>query len=203
MLDPSVKTGTLENGLTWYVQENDLPADRAELRLVIRAGSVLEEENQRGLAHFLEHMAFNGTDKYPRNELVDYLQSLGMEFGPEINASTSFDQTVYKLTVNTSREGELEEALSVLEEWAFHIDLTQEEVDREKPVILEERRMGRDATGRMTEKSYPLLYPDSRYGVRLPIGREEVIQNASAEELEQFYRDWYRPDLMTVVVVGR
>ncbi len=201
-LDPSVLQGELDNGLAWYVQENGLPADRAELRLVVRAGSVLEEENQRGLAHFLEHMAFNGTEKYPRNELVDYLQSLGMEFGPEINASTSFDQTVYKLTVNTAAEGELEEGLSVLEEWAFHIDLTREEVDREKPVILEERRMGRDATGRMTEKGYPLIYPDSRYGVRLPIGLEGVIQNATAEDLDKFYRDWYRPDLMTVIVVG-
>jgi zinc protease len=200
--DSSVLKGTLENGLTWYVRQNDLPENRAELRLVVKAGSILEEENQRGLAHFLEHMAFNGTESYPQNELVEYLQSLGMGFGPEINASTSFDETVYNLTVNTASEGELDKGLSVLSEWAFRIDITDEEVEKEKPVILEERRMGRDATGRMREKSFPIIFSGSLYGERLPIGLEEVIKGATAEQLEQFYRDWYRPELMSVVITG-
>ena len=200
--DPLLSSGTLENGLDWFIKPNDLPRERAELRLVINAGSVLEEEDQRGLAHFLEHMAFNGTEAYPHNELVEYLQSLGMEFGPDINATTSFDQTVYKLTVNTASPGELEKGLAVLSEWAFRIVLTDEEVEKEKPVILEERRMGRDATGRMSEKSYPIIFSGSRYGERLPIGSEEVIRGAGAKDIERFYRDWYRPELMSVIVTG-
>ncbi|MDC7222491.1 MAG: insulinase family protein [Spirochaetales bacterium] len=200
--DPTVVRGTLENGLDWYVRPNDLPEQRAELRLVVSAGSILEREDQRGLAHFLEHMAFNGTESYPQNELVEYLQSLGMGFGPDINASTSFDETIYKLTVNTASEGELEKALAVLSEWAFRINITEEEVEKEKPVILEERRMGRDATGRMREKSFPIIFHDSSYGERLPIGTEEVIRNATAESLREFYLDWYRPELMSVIVTG-
>ena len=200
--DPLLSSGRLDNSLDWYVKPNNLPEERAELRLVINAGSILEEDDQRGLAHFLEHMAFNGTESYPHNELVEYLQSLGMEFGPEINASTSFDQTVYKLTVNTASPGELEKGLAVLSEWAFRIVLTDGEVEKEKPVILEERRMGRDATGRMSEKSYPIIFSGSRYGERLPIGSEEVILGARADDIERFYRDWYRPELMSVIVTG-
>ncbi|MDC7219615.1 MAG: insulinase family protein [Spirochaetales bacterium] len=200
--DRSVLRGTLDNGLNWYIRPNDLPENRAELRLVVNAGSILEEEDQRGLAHFLEHMAFNGTELYPENDLVEYLQSLGMSFGPDINASTSFDETVYNLTVDSSREGELENGLIVLSEWAFHIVITDEEVEKEKPVILEERRMGRDATGRMREKNFPIIFHNSKYGERLPIGLEEVIQGATAEKLNEFYRDWYRPELMSVIITG-
>ena len=200
--DPDLSTGSLENGLSWFIKTNDLPENRAELRLVIDAGSILEEEDQRGLAHFLEHMAFNGTEAYPHNELVDYLQSLGMGFGPDINATTSFDETVYKLTVDTSSPGELEQGLAVLSQWAFHVMLTDEEVEKEKAVILEERRMGRDATGRMREKSFPIIFTGSRYGERLPIGLESVIRSATAADLEKFYTDWYRPELMNVVVTG-
>jgi zinc protease len=200
--DPSIHRGTLKNGLNWYIAPNDLPKNRAELRLIVRAGSVLEREDQRGLAHFLEHMAFNGTREYSENKLIDYLQSLGMEFGPDINAHTSFDETVYQLTVDTQKSGELDQALNVLEEWAFNIVLTEKEIDKERPVILEERRMGRDATMRMTEKSFPVIFHNSLYGERLPIGLPEIIESAPLKAFQDFYDDWYRPDLMSVLIVG-
>jgi len=138
--DPEVRAGVLPNGLHYYVQSNPKPADRAELRLVIRAGSVLEDEDQRGLAHFLEHMLFNGTESYPANELIDILESFGMDFGPDINAYTSFDQTVFQLTVSTDDEEQFLLGLNVLEEWAFKASLTEEEFEKERGVVLEEWR---------------------------------------------------------------
>jgi len=200
--DPQLLQGKLDNGLSYYILPNQLPEKRVELRLIVNAGSVLEEEDQLGLAHFLEHMAFNGTRMYPKNELVDYLQSLGMGFGPEVNAFTSFDETVYKLTVPTDKEGALEEGINVLEEWAFHITLEEEDIDAERPVIIEEWRSGRNALRRMQEKAFPDIYNDSIYGYRLPIGTRESIETFSSDRLRDFYKDWYRPELMSLVVVG-
>ncbi|MCK5736734.1 MAG: insulinase family protein, partial [Spirochaetaceae bacterium] len=200
--DPEVRSGVLSNGLHYYVRSNPKPADRAELRLVIRAGSVLEDEDQRGLAHFLEHMLFNGTESYPANELIDILESFGMDFGPDINAYTSFDQTVYQLTVNTDDEKQFLLGLDVLEEWAFKASLTEEEFEKERGVVLEEWRGGRGADARMLDEEFPVLFKDSQYAERLPIGDVDIIQFAPVEALRRFYHDWYRPDLMAVIAVG-
>lgn len=200
--DPEVRTGVLSNGLRYYVRANAKPGGMAELRLVVRAGSVLEDEDQRGLAHFLEHMLFNGTERFPANELVDVLESFGMEFGPEINAYTTFDKTVYQLTVKTDDEDQFLLGLDVLEEWAFKATLSEEEFEKERGVVLEEWRGGRGAQSRMLDETYPVLFKGSRYAERRPIGETEVIQNAPVEALRRFYDDWYRPDLMAVIAVG-
>ena len=200
--DPEVLSGVLPNGLHYYVRPNAKPAGRAELRLVVRAGSVLEDEDQRGLAHFLEHMLFNGTERFPANELIDVLESFGMEFGPDINAYTSFDQTVYQLSVSSEKEEEFQLGLDVLEEWAFRASLTDEEFEKERGVVLEEWRGGRGADARMMDEEFPVLFKGSRYAERLPIGDVDIIQNAPVEALRRFYHDWYRPDLMAVIAVG-
>ncbi|MDT0630366.1 M16 family metallopeptidase [Rubrivirga litoralis] len=201
-LDPAVRTGRLANGLTYYVRENREPRDRAELRLVVDAGSVLEDEDQRGLAHLLEHMAFNGTEAFPEQELVRYLESTGMQFGPDVNAYTSFDETVYMLQVPTDSADTFETGLEVLREWAGSVTITPEEVAKEKGVVLEELRLGRGAGGRVRDVQFPVIFQGSRYAERLPIGDEETLQAATAERLRDFYDDYYRPDLMAVVVVG-
>ncbi len=201
-LDPAVQTGTLSNGLKYYIVENDRPRNTAELQLVVDAGSVLEEEDQQGLAHFLEHMAFNGTDLYPKNELVSFLQDIGMNFGPNINAYTSFDETVYLLSLPTDKEGVLKTGIEVLAQWAFHMSLEEDATHSERGVILEEWRLGRGAGQRLDDKMLPVLLKDSRYSLRLPIGKEQIIQTAEAEPLRRFYSDWYRPDLMAIIAVG-
>jgi zinc protease len=200
--DPQVISGVLENGLKYYIKENSYPENRAVLRLAVNAGSVLEDEDQRGLAHFVEHMAFNGTEKYSKNELVDYLESLGLEFGPDINAYTSFDETVYKLQVRTDLSEQLFTGLDILNQWAFHLTFNENEIDKERGVILEEWRLGRGAQARMMDKTFPILFKDSKYGVRLPIGLKDVITDCEYDSLTRFYRDWYRPDLMAIVAVG-
>ncbi|MBB6482452.1 M16 family metallopeptidase [Spirochaeta isovalerica] len=200
--DPDIIKGVLDNGLSYYILENDYPEDRAILRLAVKAGSVLEDEDQRGLAHFVEHMAFNGTDEYSKNDLIAYLQSLGLEFGPDINAHTSFDETVYKLQVRTDVEEQLLTGLDVLNQWAFHLTFDPVEIEKERGVILEEWRLGRGARARMLDKAFPVLFKDSRYGERLPIGLTDVIEGCSHESLTRFYRDWYRPDMMAVIAVG-
>ncbi len=201
-LDPAVRTGTLANGLVYYVRSNQEPRDRAELRLVVDAGSVLEDDDQRGLAHLLEHMAFNGTERFPEQELVRYLESTGMRFGPDVNAYTSFDETVYMLQVPTDSAGTFTTGLDVLHEWAGHVTLLDEEIDKERGVVLEERRLRRGAQGRITDIQYPVFYQGSRYAERLPIGTEEVLQSTPGDRVRDFYETWYRPDLMAVVVVG-
>ncbi|MBN2324046.1 MAG: insulinase family protein [Spirochaetes bacterium] len=201
-IDPAVKRGTLPNGITYYVRENDTPQNRAELRLVVNAGSVLEDEDQLGLAHFIEHMAFNGTAHFEKQKIVDYLESIGMRFGPDLNAYTTFDETVYMLQVPTDDIQILKTAVTILEEWAHLMTLETEEIDKERGVIVEEWRLGRDADARMRETQYPLLFFGSRYAERLPIGKMEVIRNFDPAVLKRFYRDWYRPDLMAVVAVG-
>ena len=201
-VDPLVITGTLPNGMAYYVRENSEPRNRAFLRLAVDAGSVLEDEDQLGLAHFLEHMAFNGTASYSGNEIISFLERLGMRFGPDINAYTSFDETVYKLSVPTDEPETFATALDVLYEWSSEMTLDPEEIDKERGVIVEEWRFRRGARARMREKQYPVLFGDSRYAERLPIGDMDLIETFEPEVLERFYADWYRPGLSAVVAVG-
>ncbi|NNK62711.1 MAG: insulinase family protein [Gemmatimonadetes bacterium] len=201
-VDPAVRIGQLENGLTFFVRENSRPASRAELRLVVDAGSILETPEQRGLAHLLEHMAFNGTANFEKQELVDYLESVGMAFGPSVNAYTSFDETVYMLQIPTDSAEIVATAFQILEDWAHRITLDPAEVDQERGVVIEEWRLGRGAAARMSDQQLPVMFEGSRYAERLPIGDPEVLESFPQEAIERFYRDWYRPDLMAVVAVG-
>ena len=201
-VDKDVITGTLENGIKYFIKKNLKPEKRAELRLFVNAGSVLENEDQLGLAHFVEHMAFNGTKNFKKNELINYLEKLGIKFGPELNAYTSFDQTVYMLTVPTDSVEILANGFLVLEEWAHNLAFDPVEIDKERGVVIEEWRLGRGAEMRMLDKQLPILLKDSRYAERLPIGKKEIIESASYESIINFYKDWYRPDLMAVAAVG-
>src|SRR5262245_50275025 len=201
-VEPAITVGTLPNGLRYYIRANKQPLNRAELRLVVKAGSVLEEDDQQGLAHFLEHMAFNGTKNFPGEEVVKFLQAIGMRFGADVNAGTSFDETTYMLTVPTDKADVLDKSFLILEDWAHNITLDPMEVEKERGVIMEEWRLRRGAGARTTDKLLPIILEGSRYADRLPIGKTEVIQNFKIDRLKQFYTDWYRPDLMAVVAVG-
>ena len=201
-VDPHVTVGRLENGLRYFIRVNRRPAQRAELRLIVNAGSVLEDDDQLGLAHFVEHMAFNGTEHFPKQELVDYLERIGMQFGPDVNAYTSFDETVYMLTVPTDSAAILQQAFQVLEDWAQLQTFDSTEIELERGVVLEEWRLGRGAAARMWDEQFPVLFQGSRYAERLPIGTPEILETFEHDALERFYRDWYRPDLMAVVAVG-
>ena len=201
-LNPKVKMGKLANGLTYYIEKNTKPEKRVELRLAINAGSLLETEAQQGLAHFVEHMCFNGTKKFPKNELVSYLQSLGIRFGGDLNAYTSFDETVYMLPVPTDKPELVNTGLEVLKEWAFNVTFDEKEIDKERGVVLEEWRLGRGASQRMSDKQFPILLKGSQYAKRLPIGKEDILRNFKYQTLKDFYKDWYRPNLMAVIVVG-
>ncbi|MFQ5603330.1 MAG: M16 family metallopeptidase [bacterium] len=201
-LDPKITVGTLENGLTYYIRENKKPENRAELRLAIDAGSVLEEDDQQGIAHFIEHMAFNGTKKFARQEIIDYLESIGMQFGADINAYTGFDETVYTLQIPTDDAEIVETAFQILEEWAHNIRFEEEEIEKERGVVIEERRLGRGAAARMLNKQFPILFKNSRYAERLPIGKKDILETAPREAFLDFYRKWYSPHLMAVAVVG-
>ncbi|GAB3327171.1 insulinase family protein [Larkinella ripae] len=200
--DPDVKVGKLPNGLTYYIRKNTEPKNRAELRLAINAGSILETDDQQGLAHFMEHMAFNGTKNFPKNELISFLQSSGVRFGADLNASTGFDETIYQLPVPTDSARLFERAFQILEDWAHNVTMDPAEIEKERGVILEEARSGRGAGQRMREKYYPLILNNARYASRLPIGKDDVIKTFKPEALQRFYKDWYRPDLMAVVAVG-
>jgi zinc protease len=201
-VDPAITVATLPNGLRYYVRANRRPEKRAELRLVVKAGSILEDDDQQGLAHFVEHMAFNGTRNFPKQDVIAFMQSLGMRFGAHVNAYTSFDETVYMLQVPTDRPGALERAMLVLEDWASQVTFDPEEIEKERGVVLEEWRSRLGAGARLTDKLFPELLQGSRYATRLPIGKPEVLKSFTADRLTQFYRDWYRPDLMAVVAVG-
>ncbi|MCW8818413.1 MAG: insulinase family protein [Ignavibacteriaceae bacterium] len=200
--DKDVITGTLDNGVKYYIKKNQKPEKRAELRLYVKAGSVLENEDQRGLAHFVEHMAFNGTKHFKKNELINYLEKLGIKFGPELNAYTSFDQTVYMLTVPTDSINILKTGFLVLEDWAHNLSFDTTEINKERGVVIEEWRLGRGANMRMLDKQLPILFKGSRYAERLPIGKKEIIESANYETIKDFYKDWYRPDLIAVAAVG-
>lgn len=201
-LDTAITVGRLPNGLKYYIKYNRKPEKRAELRLAVNAGSILENDSQQGLAHFCEHMAFNGTKNFPKQALVDYLESAGVRFGPDLNAYTSFDETVYMIQVPTDTASILERGLDILEDWAHLVAYSDEEIEKERGVVMEEWRLGRGANARMQDKILPIIFKDSRYAQRLPIGKPEIISSCPHDTLRQFYRDWYRPDLMAVIVVG-
>lgn len=203
----SVRTGVLPNGMRYYLRENRWPKERAVLRLFVNAGSVAETEEERGLAHFVEHMAFNGTVRFPKNTLVEYLRSLGMRFGPELNARTSFDETVYGLEVPTEpgadgRRAIPRTALEIMDDWTHAVLFDPAEVAAERGVILEEWRGGLGAQDRVRRILLPALFRGSPYAQRLPIGLPEIIRAAPSERLRSFYKKWYRPDNMAFVAVG-
>lgn len=200
--DPQIRIGTLENGLRYYLRANEKPEERAELRLAVNVGSVLEDPDQLGLAHFVEHMAFNGSEHFAKQELIDYLQGIGMRFGADINAYTGFDETVYRLTVPTDDPELLDTALLVFGDWAGRVAFEGEEIDKERGVVLEEWRRSQGAGMRLLDRQLPLIFAGSLYAQRLPIGTAESIENSTHEALRRFYEDWYRPDLMAVVAVG-
>jgi zinc protease len=199
---PQVKVGKLANGLTYYIQRNTRPQHKLELRLVVKAGSILEDDDQQGLAHFAEHMAFNGSTNFRQHELVSYLQSIGVRFGADLNAYTSFDETVYILPIPTDRKENIDKAFLVLEDWAHGVSFNPADIDRERGIVLEEQRLGKGAADRMGKVLLPKLFNGSKYAQRLPIGQEPVLRNFPHEALRRFYRDWYRPDLMAVIAVG-
>jgi zinc protease len=201
-VDPAVTVGVLPNGLRYYLRANGKPEQRAELRLVVNAGSILEDDDQRGLAHFLEHMAFNGTAHFARNEIVEYLQSVGMRFGGDLNAGTGYDETIYRLTIPTDTARVVVKALQILDDWAHALTIDPKAVEDERGVVLEEWRGRRGAGARIAERHDSLLFRGSRYADRLPIGLRTRIETARREEIARFYADWYRPDLMAIVVVG-
>ncbi|CAM1365435.1 Peptidase M16 [Tenacibaculum litopenaei] len=201
-VDPSVKIGKLANGLTYYIKQNPKPADKVELRLVVNAGSILEDDDQRGLAHFMEHMNFNGTKHFKKNELVDYLQSIGVKFGAHLNAYTGFNETVYILPIPSDDPKKLEKGFQILEDWAHGALLTGKDIDEERGVVLEEYRSGKGADSRMLQNYLPIVMHGSKYAERLPIGTKKNLETFKHESLRRFYKDWYRPDLMAVVAVG-
>lgn len=201
-LDPAVRTGKLSNGFTYFIRKNTEPAGRVQLYLVSKVGSILETEEQRGLAHFMEHMSFNGTKHFPRNKLVDYLQKSGVRFGADLNAVTSFDETIYQLPLPTDDPVVLRNGLQIMRDWAQDASLDNEEIDRERGVVLEEKRLNKGVNARIGDKTLPILLNNSRYANRLPIGTEEVLTTFKRQTILDFYNDWYRPDLQALIVVG-
>ena len=202
-MDKAVRKGTLPNGLTYYIRHNAWPEKRAYFYIAQKVGSLQEEDNQRGLAHFLEHMCFNGTTNFPGNKLKTYLEGIGVRFGENLNAYTSFDETVYNIdNVNVETAGAVDKCLLILHDWSHDLLLTDKEIDSERGVINEEWRMRSSSMMRMYEKALPVVYPDSRYGYRLPIGTMDVVMHFPYEALRSYYRKWYRPDLQAIVIVG-
>lgn len=201
-VDPKITTGKLDNGIKYYIRKNEKPKNRAELRLVVNVGSILEDEDQRGLAHFCEHMAFNGTKNFEENHIVSFLESIGMKFGAEVNAYTGFDETVYMLTIPMENKSFLDTGFMILSDWAHNVAYTAEEIDKERGVIHEEWRLGRGANDRMMREYFPVMFHNSHYAERLPIGKMDIVDNCPHDALRRFYKDWYRPDLQAVVAVG-
>ena len=201
-MDTAIKKGRLDNGLTYYLRYNAKPEKRIELRLAIKAGSICETDQQKGLAHFVEHMSFNGTKNFKKNELISVLEEVGVKFGANLNAYTSFDETIYQLQVPSDRADLIDKAFQVLEDWAHQVTFNDKDIDDERGVIVEEWRLGLGAEDRMMKKYLPVLFKGSRYAERLPIGDMDIVRNAPYSEFRKFYHDWYRPDLMAVAVVG-
>jgi zinc protease len=201
-VDPNVKIGKLDNGLTYYIRQNKKPEQKVELRLVVNAGSILEDENQQGIAHLNEHMAFNGTTNFKKNDIISFLQSIGVAFGNDLNAYTSFDETVYILPIPTDKPSNLEKGFQILEDWAHNVTYNDSDIEGERPIVLEESRLGKGANDRMFRQIYPELFAGSLYADRLPIGIDSIVRTTSTANVKKFYKDWYRPDLMAVIVVG-
>jgi zinc protease len=201
-LDPKVRIGKLSNGVTYYIKENKKPENRMELRLAVNTGSICEDDDQKGLAHFVEHMCFNGTKHFPKQELISFLESIGVQFGPDLNAYTSFDETVYMLQMATDKKDIIEKGIQVLEDWAHNLSFEDAEIDKERGVILEEWRLGKGAEDRIYQKQLPIIFFGSKYAQRDVIGDTAVFLNVPHDNFRRYYRDWYRPDLMAVVAVG-
>lgn len=202
VLDPKIKVGKLENGLTYYIRQNKKPEQKVELRLVVNAGSINEDDDQQGLAHMAEHMAFNGTKNFKKNDIISFLQDIGVGFGNDLNAYTTFDETVYMLPVPTDKPGNLEKGFQVLEDWAHNVTYLTEDIEGERAIILEESRQGKGARDRMFKQIYPKLFFGSKYARRLPIGIDSLIKTFAPDAIRRYYKDWYRPNLMAVIVVG-
>ena len=202
-VDPEVRIGKLDNGLTYYIRHNEYPKGLADFFIAQKVGSVLEEDNQRGLAHFLEHMCFNGTKNFPDSTLLNWAESVGVKFGQNLNAYTSTDETVYYLSkVPVQRTGVQDSCLLILHDWADALTLDPKEIDKERGVIHEEWRSRNVGEQRINETLMPVIYPDSRYAYRMPIGTMEVVDNFPPQALRDYYEKWYRPDLQGIVVVG-
>jgi len=201
-LNPKVLYGKLDNGITYYVMENKKPENRAELQMVINAGSLQEDDDQSGLAHFIEHMCFNGTKNFPKNDLVKFLEGLGMKFGGDLNANTGFDRTYYMLTIPLDRTGVLDSGFQVLEDWLHYVTFDNDELEKERGVILEEWRLYLSANQRIMKKQFPYIFYKSKYVDRLPIGDTAVILHAPRQRFVDFYQDWYRTDLTAIIAVG-
>ncbi len=198
----AVRHGTLPNGLDYYILPHHKPEKRAHLWLAVNAGAVQEDDNQRGLAHFVEHMCFNGTKRFPKQDIVNFIESIGIKFGADLNAYTSFDETVYQLTVPTDDPAKVAKGFDIVRDWAGDVTFDPKEVDKERGVVLEEWRLGRGFQQRLLDKLITVVFGDSKYAKRIPIGLPEIIKNAPRDRLVKFYKDWYRPDLMAVIAVG-
>jgi zinc protease len=201
-VDSKVTIGKLPNGLTYYIRPNNKPEKKVELRLVVNAGSILESDDQQGLAHLMEHMNFNGTKNFPKNKLVDFLQSIGVEFGADLNANTGFDRTLYILPIPTDKPGNLENGFQIIEDWAHNANLLDADINDERNIVIEENRGHKGAGDRMMKKYLPKLVAGSKYANRLPGGKDEILSTFKPDLIRSFYRDWYRPNLMAVAVVG-
>ncbi|MDE6436864.1 MAG: insulinase family protein, partial [Muribaculaceae bacterium] len=201
--DPELRIGKLDNGLTYYIRHNETPKGQADFYIAQKVGSILEEENQRGLAHFLEHMCFNGTTNFPGKQIIDWLESVGVAFGDNLNAVTSIDETIYNISnVPVARKSVQDSCLMILHDWACEVTLDPAEIDAERGVIHEEWRQSMAGQMRIFENQLPKLFPDNRYGERLPIGTMEVVDNFPPQAIVDYYHKWYRPDLQGIIVVG-
>lgn len=201
--DTAIRTGVLENGMTYYVRHNNKPANMADFYILHDVGAAQEEDNQNGLAHFLEHMAFNGTKNYPNKNLIEYLESIGVQFGANLNAGTGQQSTVYMMKdVPLKRGAIIDSALLILNDWSHYISLLPEEIESERGVILEEMRTGTNASRRMFDKQAPLIFNNTILSKRLVIGTEEILKNFTPQDIRDFYNSWYRTDMQAVVVVG-
>jgi zinc protease len=201
--DDKVRIGKLDNGLTYYIRNNNWPENKANFYIAQRVGSIQENDDQRGLAHFLEHMAFNGSEHFPDSTLLEYTRSLGVEFGSDLNAYTSIDQTVYRIcNVPTKRTAAIDSCILILKDWSNGLTLDGKEIDKERGVIHQEWQLNEGPGQRMYQKILPALYPGCKYGERLPIGLMEIVDNFEHEALRAYYRKWYRPDNQAIIVVG-
>ena len=202
-IDPAVRYGKLDNGLTYYIRHNEEPKGLVNFYIAQKVGSVQEDDTQRGLAHFLEHMCFNGSVNFPGDgQLIKYCESIGVKFGENLNAYTSTDETVYNIDDIPVTESNIDSCLLILHDWADGLLLEESEIEKERGVIHEEWRMRSSATQRILERRLPEIYPGSKYGYRMPIGLMEIIDNFAPEFLRAYYEKWYRPDLQGVVIVG-
>ena len=202
-VDDSVRIGKLDNGLTYYLRHNNTPEKKANFYIAQRVGSIQEDDSQQGLAHFLEHMAFNGSEHFPTGTMTEYLQSIGVQYGRSLNAYTSIDRTVYYIAdVSTERQSALDSCVLVLRDWSNGITVTPEEIEKERDVIHNEYRMRNSPNQRMIERALPTLFQGSKYGFRMPIGKMEIVDNFKPEELVAYYKKWYRPDNQAIIIVG-